>query len=71
MVTPQYKRPEHAKSVDLTTILIITIDNHPVSFLEVKPWEHLQHISTRVSVRVPKLYEISAMRTRICVVLRL
>ena len=81
VVAPQYKRGEQAKSVDFTTIFIISHDEHPVLFVEVKPSGHFQHISTRASadiqirerfkvlfesVSVPKLYGISAMGTRIC-----
>ncbi|RPB26085.1 hypothetical protein L211DRAFT_821000 [Terfezia boudieri ATCC MYA-4762] len=76
VVVPQFKRPEQSK---FTTIFIISRDGHPVLFVEV---ETIRSFSTHFNsdiqmhetfkvlfddVRVPKLYGISAMGTRICV----
>ncbi|RPA90713.1 hypothetical protein L873DRAFT_1820642 [Choiromyces venosus 120613-1] len=47
VVAPHYKRPQQSQSVDFTTIFIVSHDKHLVFFMEIKPLNHIQHISTR------------------------
>ena len=83
MVVPQYKRSEYAKAaVDFTTVFIVTHNEHPVFFLEIKPSGHIQHNSSREAadlqmrewfrilfddVEIPILYGVSAIGTRLCI----
>ncbi|PWW74186.1 hypothetical protein C7212DRAFT_299163 [Tuber magnatum] len=82
VVSPQYKRPRQSRSVDFTTIFIVSHDEHPVFFLEIKASNHIQQISTRKdadkqmrerietifdSIKIDTLYGISALGTRLCV----
>jgi len=81
-VAPQYKRPQQSRSVDFTTIFIVSHDEHPVFFMEIKASSHIERISTRAdadkqmrerintifdSVKIDTLYGISALGTRLCV----
>jgi len=80
-VIPQYKRPQQSRSVDFTTIFIVSRDEHPVFFMEIKPSSHIEWISTRAdadkqmreriktifdSVKIDTLYG-SALGTGLCV----
>ncbi|PUU73483.1 hypothetical protein B9Z19DRAFT_1004379 [Tuber borchii] len=81
-VAPQYKRPRQSRSVDFTTIFIVSHGEHPVFFVEIKASSHIEQISTRAdadkqmrerinsmfdSVKIDTLYGISALGTRLCV----
>jgi len=81
IVVPQYKRPQQCRSVDFTTIFIVSRNEHPVFFMEIKPSNHIQQISTRKDadkqmreeigtifdgVNIDTLYGISALGTRLC-----
>ncbi|KAF8429911.1 hypothetical protein BGX38DRAFT_1232645 [Terfezia claveryi] len=82
MIVPQYKRPEESKSVDFATTFLVSHNEHPIFFLEVKASDHINHISTRGDadkqmrerfkkvfdeVKVDILYGVSAIGTRFCV----
>ena len=81
VVVPQYRRPEDLKSEEFTTIFVVRHKSHPVFFITIKPTCHIQYLSNRKEadqqtveqlnylfdfVKIPKLYGISALGTRIC-----
>jgi hypothetical protein len=82
-IVPQYKGPITPGSIDFTTIYIVRKRKCPVFFIEIKPFPHLDDISTREkadqqmrdrfvtiigrTLVIPKLYGISAMGTRFSV----
>ena len=81
MIVPQYKRPEHSKAVDFTTIFIVRHNSHPIFFVEIKALGHLQRVSDRQAadnqmrerfeklfdeVKISNLYGMSALGTRVC-----
>jgi hypothetical protein len=82
-ILPQYKGPITPGSIDFTTIYIVRKWRCPVFFIEIKPFPHLDEISTREkadqqmrdrfvgiigrSLVIPKLYGISAMGPRFSV----
>ena len=82
-IIPQYKGPVTPGSIDFTTIYIVRKRKCPVFFIEIKPFPHLDDISTREkadqqmrdrfvniigrNLVIPKLYGISAMGTRFSV----
>ena len=82
-IVPQYKGPITPGSIDFTTIYIVRKRKSPVFFIEIKPFPHVDDISTREkadqqmrdrfvaiigrNLVIPKLYGISAMGTRFSV----
>jgi len=82
-IVPQYKGPITPGSIDFTTIYIVHKRKCPLFFIEIKPFPHLDDISTREkadqqmrdqfitiigrNLVIPKLYGISAMGTRFSV----
>ena len=80
MICPQYKHPGQSKSIDFTMIFIVSHNEHPVFFVEVKPSGHVDHITSRESadkqmrkrykdlgrsVEIPILYGMSALGTKV------
>jgi hypothetical protein len=82
-IIPQYKGPVTPGSINFTTIYIVHKWKCPVFFIEIKPFPHLDDISTREkadqqmrdrfiniigrNLVIPKLYGTSAMGTRFSV----
>ncbi|GLB39331.1 hypothetical protein LshimejAT787_0604930 [Lyophyllum shimeji] len=82
-IVPQYKGPITPGSIDFTTIYLVRKRKCPVFFLEIKPFPHLETISTREkadaqmrerfntiigrNLVIPTLYGISAMGTRFAI----
>jgi hypothetical protein len=82
-IVPQYKGPITPGSIDFTTIYIVRKRRCPVFFVEIKPFPHLDDMSSRAkadqqmrdrfvsiigrNLVIPKLYGISAMGPRFSV----
>ena len=59
MIAPQYKRPGQSKSIDFTMIFIVSHNEHPVFFVEVKLGLGTSWLETSLGGRL----ELSCMRT--------
>lgn len=46
MVVSQYKLQEESKSVDYATTFLVSHNEHPIFYLEVKASDHMNYIST-------------------------
>lgn len=44
---PQYRQPKRKETIDFTTIFLIEKNTFPVFFVEIKPLDHINNISTR------------------------
>ena len=81
MISPQRRHPEKPKSVDSTIYFVISHNQHPVFFVEMKPSGHIESNSARAeadtqmreryeklrdSVDIGKLYGMSAFGSKVC-----
>lgn len=48
-IVPQYRQPKKKETIDFTTIYIVEKKRIPVFFMEIKPLDHIENISTRSS----------------------
>ncbi|GLB41163.1 hypothetical protein LshimejAT787_0903780 [Lyophyllum shimeji] len=82
LIFPQPKGPVFPDTAEDATIFVVTAEQHPVFFLEVKPWRDINDLRARGvtdremrerfqrligELRLPKLYGLSAMGPRYAV----